>query len=278
MVTKLNVTPPPQPPHRHTTGCKSSGISLFRINSNTLEWPVTPAPYPPWKMRHFHQLWENSCISTLEFHWVKWWVPITGGSCHKYHFCCNKSFVTANTFVTHIRTKLLSGQNYVCCDKTFITKKYLSQQTRICCDKSFVMTSILLLHQGMCFVTTNMFVMTKACHDKSFVATKWCLSQQIFVMTICLSLQKCVCHNKSLVVTSILLSWQKMCFVMTHVCCDKNDTCGSSRQCQVPCVVSPLSIHTDLLGWLLYHLPHLCCTTVVHRLVSQCVFFGRIPA
>ena len=52
-------------------------------------------------------------------------------------------------------------------------KKYLSRQTCVCCADFFlVMTSILLLHQGMCFVATNMFVMTKACHDKSFVATK----------------------------------------------------------------------------------------------------------
>ena len=60
-------------------------------------------------------------------------------------------------------------------------------------------------------------------HSKSFVATNIVLSRQSFVMT------------------SILLLWQKTCFVTTNVCvmtnmlrqkfcCDKNYTCGSSHQ------------------------------------------------
>ena len=67
-----------------------------------------------------------------------------------------------------------------------------------------------------------------ACHDKSFVTTKYMLRQTH------------VCCNKSFVATSILLSQQKTCFVMTKLylllqyfvifCRYKNYTCGSSRQ------------------------------------------------
>ena len=67
-----------------------------------------------------------------------------------------------------------------------------------------------------------MFVATGICCDRSFVATKY------------------FCGDKSFVVTSILLSRQKMCFVVTNtfvmtddkmcVCHGKNYTGGSSCQ------------------------------------------------
>ena len=103
---------------------------------------------------------------------------IVGGSCCKYHFCrakaclllqqkhvCHEkllSFCHSNMFVT---TKVLSRQAHFCHDKRCV----LSQQTRLCCDRSmliaadifphktFVMTSILLLQQKTCFVSTNVF-------------------------------------------------------------------------------------------------------------------------
>ena len=58
---------------------------------------------------------------------------ITGGSCHKYHSCCNKSFVTTNT--------CLSQQNIVFChDKTFVTTKLCLSRQNI-----FVATKMILV-------------------------------------------------------------------------------------------------------------------------------------
>ena len=68
----------------------------------------------------------SSLVKSVSFFYVSFLQVIIGGSCLKYHFCCDK-------------TCLLS-QKYACCDKSFVTnKKY------VCCDKTFVMTSILLL-------------------------------------------------------------------------------------------------------------------------------------
>ena len=72
-----------------------------------------------------------------------------------------------------------------------------------------VMTHTCLSRQNTCLLQQNMsFVTTKVCC--SFVMAKLCLSRQnIFVATnITLSWQT----------FCILLSWQKMCFVMTNVC------------------------------------------------------------
>ena len=130
----------------------------------------------------------------------------------------------------------------------FVVTKVLSWQMYLikyaCCDKMFVATQLCLLQQNMClsqqkFSVENItFVMTKyvlsqqtgVCHNKSMVVVTKLMSRQnchdktMFVMK--------NFHNKTFVVTSILLLQQKMCFVATNtfVCCDKNDTCGSSRQ------------------------------------------------
>ena len=61
--------------------------------------------------------------------------PITGGSCHKYNFCRDKSFVAAD------KTYLLSRQNYVCLDN----RRVLSQETHVCRDKTFVATKMMLV-------------------------------------------------------------------------------------------------------------------------------------
>ena len=104
-------------------------------------------------------------------------VFIIGRSCHKYNFCCNKSFIVTNmSFVVtkvcllwqtfcekimfvatkwhstniqqkfccdkhnFVATKVLSWQKYACCDK-----KPLSQQNYVCCDKTFVTTKMILV-------------------------------------------------------------------------------------------------------------------------------------
>ena len=201
-----------------------------------------------------------------------WWELPQVSFLLQQKFCDNKHICHTHQDKTFVRTKLcLLRQNFHH-KKIFVTTNpcllrwlffghdkhtFVASRDVFCCDK-YVCHDKSLSWQKFCH-NKMMLVATNICRDKIFVTTK-------------------MCDNKSLVMTSILLSWQKTCFVTTRVCCDKNDTCGTSRQWWGPCVVSPLSIHTDLLGWLLYHLPHLCCATVVHRLVSQRVFFGRIPA
>ena len=71
-------------------------------------------------------------------------LTIIGRSCHRYHFCCDKSFVVTNTCLspqTHVcgnKTRLLQQQKYACCDKFFLRQDY------VCCDKSFVVTNTCL--------------------------------------------------------------------------------------------------------------------------------------
>ena len=136
---------------------------------------------------------------------------IIHGSCHKYHFCRNKGFVTTNTClcVCHDNHMFvcLSQQKYACRNKPFVATNIFLSWQQFCHDKhNFVMTSLLLSWQ------------THVCHDKT------CL----------------LCHNKSFVVKSTL-SWKKTRFVMMNmhlrlswqnVCdtCGKNDICGSSYQ------------------------------------------------
>ena len=148
-----------------------------------------------------------------------------GGNCHKYHFCCDKIallqqiFVATNTFVT---TKVLSHQTYFCCNRRIF-----------CCSKHmFVTTKEILSQQNFCCGKV-MFAVTNIGCDKSFVATK----------------------N----ISSILLSWQKTCFVVanTHLsrqnfCRDKNDTCGSSHQWYPPTPLFSLSVSPSTLGLLTY--------------------------
>ena len=72
---------------------------------------------------------------------------IIGGSCYKYNFCRDKSFVFCISY--------LSRQNKL----TFVTTKHVF--CHACRDK-------------------YMFVVTNSCRDKSFVARNTCLSRQKF--------------------------------------------------------------------------------------------------
>ena len=61
---------------------------------------------------------------------------IIGGSCHKYHFCRDKTFDATNTSLLRqifvaTSTELLSQQAYFCRDK----RRVLTRQTCVCCDK-----------------------------------------------------------------------------------------------------------------------------------------------
>ena len=72
---------------------------------------------------------------------------VTGGSCHKYHFCHDKSFVVKKDMF--VVTKLLLWQIFV------TTKHLLSWQKYACRDKTFC-------HDKHVFVATNM------CHNKNY--------------------------------------------------------------------------------------------------------------
>ena len=78
-------------------------------------------------------------------------LSISGGSCHKYHFCRDTCLSRQNT--SFVATKVcLSRQNFCRNKHIFVATKLLSRQ-KYCHDK-------------LTFVTTN----------TSFVATKVCLS------------------------------------------------------------------------------------------------------
>ena len=91
-----------------------------------------------------------------------------GGSCYKYHFCRDKSFVMTNTsFVaTNVllrQTSLLSRQEYFCRDKSMLVEtKLLPQQTDICGNKRFIATNMIVSRQKTCFFREkHVFVATK---------------------------------------------------------------------------------------------------------------------
>ena len=96
---------------------------------------------------------------------------IIGGSCHKYHFCRDKSILVA--------TKLLLRQIFVATKYNFVATKVLSQQTyfcrdkrRICVDKHiFVATKDVFCRDKHVFATKPL---SRVCH-KTFVATKMIL-------------------------------------------------------------------------------------------------------
>ena len=129
------------------------------------------------------------------------WVGITGESCHKYLFCCDKSFVaTNNVFVT--------TKHVFCRDKSICmrvaTNLILLQQTRVCRDKTHLLSR-----------------QKYACRDA-------CLSRQIFVVkkifvasNLILSRQKYFCRDKRRILS------RQTCVFATK---KEEDTCGSSRQ------------------------------------------------
>ena len=75
---------------------------------------------------------------------------VTGGSCHKYNFCRDKTFV----FGGH---KYACREKHVCFfhDKSFILTKTFCHDKQFCRDKSFVAASVLLSRQKTFFVPTN---------------------------------------------------------------------------------------------------------------------------
>ena len=95
---------------------------------------------------HLPEVYVEAHKPSLASHCLK---LIIGGSCHKYHFCHDNSFV--KTDLCFVMTSiLLSWQNIfcrdkhvfvvtrACCNTGFVTTKYHEQN---CCDKHTVVTS-----------------------------------------------------------------------------------------------------------------------------------------
>ena len=117
---------------------------------------------------------------------------IIGRSCHKYHFCRDKSLL--------LQTRLLSGQKYACRYKTFFATNTLSRQ------KYFVATNIILSRQKY------------ACRDKTFFTTTYCRDKNI------LSRQSLFCLDKSFVAASIVRDNSFVSTKMTVVVALANDS------------------------------------------------------
>ena len=129
-----------------------------------IQWSLEPSLWPwPWT--------QQSNLFTRH--------SIIGGSCHKYLFCRNKSFVMTSFVATKV---CLLWQN-VCHDKIrFVATKY--------------------------FFATKVFVTTNICHEQ----TKVLLRQTYFCRDkrYVLSWQTHICHDKS--------KLHKIMFVMTNIC------------------------------------------------------------
>ena len=100
---------------------------------------------------------------------------ITGGSCHKYHFCHDKSFV----MIKHIfccnnsmlvATKVcLSWQNILVMTNNFVVTEVLSRQAYFCCYKHmFVVTKDVFCRNKTSFLSRRKY----AYCSKTFIATK----------------------------------------------------------------------------------------------------------
>ena len=79
---------------------------------------------------------------------------ITGGSCHKYEFCRDKSFdvFCCDKSMLVAKKLCLSQQAYFCHDKK--TKLVLSR-LKFCCGKNMFVATKVLWRQKTCFVVTN---------------------------------------------------------------------------------------------------------------------------
>ena len=102
----------------------------------------------------------------------------------------------------------------------FVATKPLSGRTRVCRDKSMLAATKLLSRHRSMFVATKYF-----CRDKTFVVRNFCRDKHVFVEAdILLSIQK-----MKFVVTKVSLSRQNFCrdkhtFVSTKDVFDANDS------------------------------------------------------
>ena len=104
---------------------------------------------------------------------------MVGGSCHKYHFCRDKSFnfcrdkhvfVSTKYFCRNKSFVMTNKHNFVCLSKSHVSRdkmfvasnRILSQQAYFCRDKRRVLS----------WPTIYLSRQTRVCRDKAFVRTK----------------------------------------------------------------------------------------------------------
>ena len=98
---------------------------------------------------------------------------------------------------------------------SFLLRQKFCHDKRVCWDKHVFVTTkqVFCCNKSMLVTTKFSSWRTRVCRDKhNFVTT-----DKVFVST------------KTFVVASILLLQQKTCLSKQNFCCDRNDTCGSSR-------------------------------------------------
>ena len=104
---------------------------------------------------------------------TQWLSTITGGSCHKYHFCRDKQvFIATNRCLSRqnmsfVATKVcLSGQNF-CRDKhIFVATNVLPLQAYFCPDKHvFVATKHVFCRDKSMLVATKMILVAARASD-----------------------------------------------------------------------------------------------------------------
>ena len=156
--------------------------------------PYTPTPNPP----------NPPCPQPLNL--------IIGGSCDKYNFCCNKTFVMTSILLSQQACVCLMTN--ICRDKRFlITSLLLSWQAHVCRNKTCLsLWQKWMSRQNFCH-NKHMFVLTNICHDKTFVATNIILSclnfgcgKHTFVATEDMSQQTRVWHDKKFVMTKMVFA------------------------------------------------------------------------
>ena len=208
-------------------------------------------------------------------------VAIIGGSCHKYHFCRDKSFVATNTH-THTSREverqlivlLAKGwQNVqqvdlwtwfvidticVVTKRAGVTKVSLAGAAT---SLIFVLTIIILSRQIYFSRDKHMFVATKHlfCQDKSMlVATKqacFCRDKQawfcrdkrgVLSQKRCLARQKCTCGSSR--------QWYKRCnfthFVRTPATEREREREREREACVCVCVCVWNRLHRSMLLWI----------------------------
>ena len=97
---------------------------------------------------------------------------IIGGSCHKYNFCRDKSYVAINT--------CLSRQAPVCRNKT----RLLSRQKYACSDKTFVATKYFCMRGKYVFVATQMIIVAAPANDTTAAQSLRNRTMAIRLMTV----------------------------------------------------------------------------------------------
>ena len=171
---------------------------------------------------------------------MKYCIGIIGRSCHKYHFCHDKSFVT---------TKICLPQQKFCHDKIF-----LSWQTqKFCHDKhTFVVTKDEFCHDEHMFIATNIFLSWQSfgCDKIMFAETKLLSWQNMcFVMTNMCFVMTNMCLSQQNLLQQKLCLWQLL--PMIHLFINKIDTnTANMKNWQIHLFINKIDTNTaNMKNW-----------------------------